>query len=236
MKTIVNIPSPKDLAQKEATRTLSIRVKEKTMLAFERYAQQYNVTASSLINNVLDAYIANQDSDIENDKAISRKVMTQYLEKLAGRIGKCNDKDLCITLANNTDYSNIDEISATEYAQQVESVKEGGNWDATLSVFMGDSLSTEFECWDEDKSYRFDDDPDLNIIAIPAQKYAIVANMILGYVVKNEHLYNGSRKQMIDLETINELINIINTTDDRTELAKKIGKTLANYESPQEIE
>ena len=239
-----DIPSPKDLAQKEATRPISLRIKEKTMLEFEKYAQMYNVTASSLINGLLDSYVDSQSKKNENDEEYrqssikaARKVMSQYLEKLAAKIGVANDEDLCYALANDVNYSNIESVNLKTYYYDVVETRDNASFDYgddIISVFMGDDLETEFMCiHQKDCVWISENTDEQHIVGVPASKYPIVGNMILGYTRKYDNLYPDQALK-IDLATMEKLIDAINNTEDRIELAKKISRVLATYERIQD--
>lgn len=223
-----NIPTPKDLAQKEVTRPISLRVKEKTMLEFEKYAQIYGVTASSLINGVLDSYVdiqnkknAGDDEYYQSSMKASRKVMSQYLEKLAAKVGAASDEDLCYTLAADTEHANIDEVSPFEYFLDVTENNSG-------LIEMHDALCTEFMANKEDKCSLSVED-DFHVVIMPAKKYPVVGSMILGYVKKFDNLY-PKKTIKIDVNTIEKLVHAINKIENSAELAKKIAKILASYE------
>lgn len=235
MSKNLNLPSPKELAKKEPTRPISLRIKEKTILAFEKLAQQHSVTANYLINNLLDAYVSTLETpdDPKKDRLISRKVMSQYLEKLAAKVAQATNEELIIALANNKDFSNVEDCEIDEYSWQINHPAEA---DATISTFMGDDLHVEFIPEDIKKAEYSEDGTDeftIRIVHIPLKKYPIVANMVLGYVVKNENLYEN-RTQKIDIKSIKKIINVVNANDDRTMLAKKVGRILAEYEGVQD--
>ena len=240
-----DMPTPKDLAKKETTRPISLRIKEKTMLEFEKYAQMYNTTASSLINELLGSYIDIQNKKNEDNteyhqlsKKAAHRVMSQYLEKLSARVGTANDEDLCYSLANDAEYSNIESINSNTYYCDVIKTRDDASFHyeddyAVISVFMGDDRMTEFMCVHQNECAWVSEDTDeLHIIGVPASKYPIVGNMILGYTKKYDNLYPG-QKLKIDSTTTEKMIIAINSTTDRTELAKKVGQVLASYEEIQ---
>lgn len=94
MNNIKQLPSPENLTKKVRTKVFSIRLKESTIAEFEKYAQMYDgATVNSLMSGVLDAYVAAQDIDTSNPD-INKKIMRQYLEKLAVRVAKMDEEDL----------------------------------------------------------------------------------------------------------------------------------------------
>ena len=228
-----SLPTPKELAKKEATRPISIRVKEKTMLTFEKLAQQYDTTASAMINNLLDAYVANIASvSAKIDQNASRKVMAQYLEKLASRINKFTDDELCLALAEDKEHANLDNLLPRDYLWAAKN--EPG--DDLISVFLNDAINTEFKCEDTEKASVDNVDDDSFIVFVPKKKYPVVGYIMSSYASKNDNLYSGGRKQMIDIKTIKEIVKLINSDLKREELAKKISGALASYESPADEE
>lgn len=235
MNNSFSYPSPKELAKKEVTRSISIRMKEKTMLAFEKLAQQYGCTASMMINNLLDSYVASlENSKPEHDIRSSRKVMAQYMEKLAAKVASSSDDDLFIALARDGSYSNADQFEFEEYLFALRNPKEV---DFSLMTEMWDDLNVVFISSDELKAKLREEKDDATIsryVEVPREKYPVVANMVLGYLVKNEHLYDNKRSQKIDIATLNAIIKVINEEKDRTKLAKAVGRLLAGFEGVQD--
>lgn len=235
MNNDFSYPSPKELAKKEATRSISIRMKEKTMLAFEKLAQQYGCTASMMINNLLDSYVASlEDTTPEHDIRSSRKVMAQYLEKLAAKVASASDDDLFITLAKDDTFSNADGYGFEEY---LRALKKPSQTDIFIMTEMFDDLQVKFVLSDCTKSTikeEFDGELFIHYVVVPKDKYPVVANMVLGYLIKNEHLYNNKRSQKIDMVTLNAIVKTINEENDRTKLAKTIGRLLAGFEGVQD--
>lgn len=224
-------PSPKELAKKEVTRSISIRMKEKTMLAFEKLAQQYGCTASMMINNLLDSYVASlNNTNPEHEIRSSRKVMAQYLEKLAAKVGASSDDDLFIALANDDTYSNADGYSFEDYLFALRNPEKA---DCNLMTEMWDDLQVKFALSEvANATIEKEEDADMVVhyVYVPKEKYPVVANMVMGYLKKNEHLYDNKRSQKIDMATLNAIVKAINEENDRTKLAKTIGRLLAGFE------
>lgn len=231
------MPSPKELAKKEATRPISIRVKERTMLTFEKLAKQYDTTASFMINNLLDSYVATLDTPSEKrDISNARKVMSQYLEKLAVKVGASSDEDLFVALARDKNgFANADEIEFEDYMYALRHPLD--ECDYTPTVDMWDDLNTSLLLDDKNSEARLEEDDYGDGIAktifVPRNKYPVVANMFLGYLIKNEHLYE-KRTQKIDEKTIEKIVETINSTDDRIKLAKGVGKLLSQFDGVQD--
>lgn len=230
-----SFPSPKELAKKEVTRSISIRMKEKTMLAFEKLAQQYGCTASMMINNLLDSYVASlENTELENDIRSSRKVMAQYLEKLAAKVATASDDDLFIALAKDCGYSNADQYELEDY---IFALRNPDQADLTIMTEMWDDLQVKFissDCKNSTIKEESERGVIIHYVEVPREKYPVVANMVLGYLVKNEHLYDNKRSQKIDMATLKTIVNVINEENDRTKLAKTIGRLLAEFEGVQD--
>lgn len=92
MNSGLNLPSPIELARKSSSRSISLRVNEKTYLSFEKYAKQYNITVSALINNLLDSYVDNLNLTSEQSKESTYMIMQDTLKevgrKAAGLLSK----------------------------------------------------------------------------------------------------------------------------------------------------
>lgn len=89
MNNIQDLPQPEELIKKSATRSISLRVNEDTISAFERYAKLYDTTTSALINNLLDAYAKRLDTTniSEMDRTqLAIKMMDSMLHKKAMKI------------------------------------------------------------------------------------------------------------------------------------------------------
>lgn len=246
------LPSPKKLAKKEDTRTVSLRVKEKTMTAFEKYAKQNDTTASALINGVLDSYIAYwQQKDLEQnseeyqkrDKNAAKKVMSQYLEKLASRMERLSDIDLCVSLyENNENYFWTTINDAEDFVDYMRKGKTS-EVDEVISVFSGDPLHREFACSDAGGKSDIENCTGQNgnspMIFIPAEKFPIAGYMILQYIKKNKSLYEGKRKQLFSDDTDRQIVNIVNEAKvdapkDRVIFAKKLSKVLSEFEGGED--
>ena len=243
------LPSPKKLAKKEDTRTVSLRVKEKTMTAFEKYAKQNDTTASALINGVLDSYIAywqqkdseqNSEEYQKRDRNAAKKVMSQYLEKLASRLGKFTDEELCATLFEESDDYIVkdDSENANAFAYRLKNKC----WDTYISLFTNDVLNREFNAIEDEEAFidnqeeLFDRGP---YIGIPSEKFPTVAYMLFNYVKKNKALYGERRTQLFSSETDEQIVDAINKTkvgspEGRVQLAKRIAKILSEFEGAQD--
>lgn len=245
-----HLPSPKDLARKEETRTISLRIKEKTITAFEKFAKQNDTTASSLINGVLDSYIVFWQQKESNespeqlrkkDDLAARQVMEQYLNKLASRMGKFTNSDLCCALFEEDD-EYVEKDGAENANEMAERIKDRDFNELGYAVYPNDSLGRVF-CVSPDDVCRKDpndDFPDCGpTIYIPAKKYPVAAYMILQYVKKSKVLYGENRKVMFSDEIDDQIVAIINnnncgTQEDRCMMARDIGKVLSNFEGAQD--
>ena len=260
------LPSPKNLAKKEETRTVSLRVKEKTMTAFEKYAKQNNTTASALINGVLDSYILYwQQKDInqnpqeyyKRDIEATKKVMAQYLEKLASRMNKFTDKELCYAIFENSDlfgFCNFDNDEVEKYGiikfeDFINEVINGKYFRGEFYVATHDSEEHEFACvhWDEnhksemdvyDDEYRATERCGVRIY-VPAEKFPILGYIIQQYKKKSDILYGKKRKQLFSRDTDQRIVNAINESKvdspaGRIKFAKKIAKILSDFEGVQD--
>ena len=260
------LPSPRNLAKKEETRTVSLRVKEKTMTAFEKYAKQNNTTASALINGVLDSYIFYwQQKDInqnpqeyyKRDIESTRKVMAQYLEKLASRMNKFTDKELCYAIFENNDLFGFDNFYNDEvgkygiikYEDFINEVINGRDFGGEFYVATHDSEDHEFTCvhWDEKHKSKMNiyDDEDGAAqgcgvrIYVPAEKFPILGYIIQQYKKKSDILYGKNRKQLFSKDTDRQIVDVINECKvdspmSRIKFAKRIAKILSDFEGVQD--
>ena len=103
MNRMGKLPSPRELARKSSTKSISLRVNENTLLAFEKYAKLYDTTTSALINNLLDAYVEQLGmSDTDAQLAASR-IMRSKLFNKAMTIKNKSYEEASLMLAGITD-------------------------------------------------------------------------------------------------------------------------------------
>lgn len=242
-----SIPSPMDLAKKEDTRTISLRIKEKTITAFEKYAKQNKTTTSSLINGVLDSYIAFwREKDIEQNVKkfyqseidAAKEVLAQYLDKQAVRVKQLSDEDLCkIIIANSHSSYNDD---AKKLNDCINGILNGNpehyfsidlDYDHEITCASKGSICKTVE--HEAIEYLRDEYTE---IKVPAEKFPIVAHMAQQFRKKKISLINEARMfEVYTEEATNRIVEVINssnvdTSESRVALAKSLAKLFSELE------
>lgn len=223
----ISLPSPMELAKKESTRPISIRVKESTMLTFEKLAQQYSTTASAIINNLLDSYAMGvQMANTRIDKIASKKVMAQYLEKMTSRIKNLNDRDLCLNLAKNG-RTNLEGLSPGYYYEAVTK----GHEDDLGPITLGD-WDVVFMCsGNKESTVEYYDSESLKV-NIPAKMFPIVGYIIGCYADKSDALYGDNRRFLVSKTFFEQIADAINNKEySRENFAKRLCNILIEYES-----
>ncbi len=250
---IDTLPSPAEMARtiNEKTLPVSLRINEKTQAFFDSQATIYGVSGNVMMSLLLDRYVDYQDNVAAKSEELNFAILRKHLERCAKIVKKTDNPTLLQNLFNEGDSlaamnANPEDIESIlqDYAVACDGNPEHRSLD--LRVWTVDAefhcieddhnrpayLSTDYA--DEMQGYYYD-------LYIGPQKWPIVVYLAKAYEFKVQQLFPGAdelqtyRRATLGKQFYKELIGVINFTDDRAELARKIASAYLAAQGIEEI-
>lgn len=253
------MPSPFELANKNksTTVTMSLRIKQTTKDFFEQQAKiiadseasegdkekSSKTSASSLMNNLLDSYAESYTQQAA--EAPITTVLKPYLENMAKKILKMDDESLIFrafrdgheaiqTIWSSQGYNNITKM-LNDFTALVEEYKDYSPYNGPLyPIVQSKTRDMEIGAVENDKKSYFLEDGDDEyyryIVNVPAKKWPTVIAVVDAYVRKMQELtHENDEIFSFSAEKFKELVGLVDSTDDKEELIKKLVKFFVNY-------
>lgn len=220
--------TPQQLAKrtKEAARTVSLRIKEKTWLGFEQLAKDNNTTANALISELADYYIESlNDKNLDlSEEAVQFNRYKSFLEKEVRKISRWSIDDSVVNI--NPIYAHFgNENSKLHYsylfnlkkAYQKMCILEDGQEYINPEFDFGTCLErriTVQPTLEKKASYKVHAfDPAFsvqNILSIPLEKSPDVISLLLSI---SDYIGHNMLYTEFDDEAIDKITEIINNHD-----------------------
>lgn len=215
MNTLPNLPSPKDLAKKNSTRMISLRVKEDTFLAFEKYAKQYEITTSALINNLLDAYVESLTLTSEQSFKATFTIMSDNLIKAANRIKEGDEETLADGLYRKTKEYTDGAMPASELLKTIKEIEAGKETDLepSLPIFNDGMENSDYlliSCGNDiAQIFQYKDSGSIDMF-IPAKNWLAVATILETYREQFERLKQENMELQLTKKALEKIVQVIN--------------------------
>lgn len=168
------MPSPADLAKKDETVNISLRIKQSAVDIFNMLAEKQGSKPGTMMISLIEAYADSyKQKDAEN---VSVDIMKTYLNRMADKFGKMEDDSLTLRLFKNGWPGNLD-----KGRMGLESVEE---FEAGYDRYV---KTHEDEDGDDNKS----DEPDDGFLKFPSL-YESVKGYSPEYIMGNFDYYQAS--------------------------------------------
>lgn len=245
------LPSPATVARilNEKTIPVSLRVNEKTQAFFDSQAATYNVSGNVMMSLLLDRYVDYQENVASRSEDLNLAILRKHLERCVKIVKKADNFTLLRTVLDEGDGSAAmsitpDEVNAVlqDYVAACDGSPDRKDldlhvWtvDADFHCIEGDPNHSAFidsGYAEETHCYFYD-------LFISPRKWPVVIYLAKAYEYKIQQLFPGDNEQQtyaratMGKQFYRDLIDIINSTDDRAELAQKVASA---YLAAQGIE
>lgn len=229
----INLPTPQELAKKarDITVPLSLRVKENTLAVLDGLAEASGIKTGSLINSLLDTYAENYRNGYAQTLPIRN-----YLEKTALKFANLGNESLIIKVANNRRWEEGAGVLCETWDGDFD-VKdalyeyEKGAEDGSLYYAINSGLSYDIVCSHKSKKVDLKNHRDVGAIGemcVPKEKWPLVVAMVDAYINRLEKM-GQLPNTLFDYGSIEKMVEIINATNDRREIALELAKLFADY-------
>lgn len=103
------MPSPADLAKKDTTVNISLRVKQSAVDIFNMLAEKEGTKPGTMMITLIEAYANNYRAQIQNEanNSLSTDIMKTYINKMAAKIAKMDKGSLLNGLSKKSIWENI---------------------------------------------------------------------------------------------------------------------------------
>jgi len=252
-KNSVKMPTVESLMErsKPMTVTMSLRVKETTKDFFEQQAKRLSlgkdegdkaVTASTLVNALLDSYVENYGAIAQEEQSNSER-MRNRLRKTAGIVTRMDDETLLRRVLRHSDSGDLrDNLMDIDDAYWVWNNEEGPYVDfakmkrgeavddpGMLRYLFdnADMLTCDADDAGEKGARCMEDDLWQKIVLTP-EKWIVVVTMTDSFV-RNLHRLCPECEASLSPSMIQKLTELAAETDDRAELATKLAEFYGDY-------
>lgn len=223
MNSGLNLPAPKELARKSSTRSVSLRVNENTYLSFEKYAVQYNITVSALINNLLDSYVENLNLTSEQSKESTYEIMKDALKASRVAVNALSKERLAEYFYGIMCRYNRDTPTPQETLQMLDDMNsniETGTYSSIEFNQRGDSSYITIFCDNCERANISDEEDKGRHVSIPHKIWLPVAFILAKYLRKLDELCVTSddfigMETEITTKTIKEIVENVNLYIDK---------------------
>ncbi len=245
------LPNPADAARiiNEKTLPVSLRINEKTQAFFDSEAAIYGISGNVMMSLLLDRYVDYQDNVAAKSEELNLVILRKHLERCTKIVKKADDITLLRNVLNEGDglaamNATPDEI--TDILRDYNLALAGNPQHHNLDLRVW-TVDAEFHCIENDPDHPAYLDTDFANtmqthyydLYINPRKWPIVIYLAKAYESKIRQLFPGENETKTN-NRINlgrqfycELIEIINSANDRAELAQKIA---AAYLAAQGVE
>ena len=240
---------PEALAKKtkETSRTVSLRVLERTYLGFEQIAEKYNTTANALIAKLADTYIENLSGDLSlGEKDINdskKKNLVAYLNKL--RINVMNiDDDVILDRDSKTyeygwgwedDIWKLSSLERVRYCLEKWddlALQEHSNYfefiDDCSRVYIVPTIKTEAKYYPGGP--LIESGIEGGRLIIPYKKWPVVQHILKAFETKRNALKLDFE---LDDVAMYSIATIVDTKDERDDIIRELVKLLISYTEAQ---
>lgn len=228
MKNILINPNELAKRTKESSRTVSLRIKEKTWLGFEQLAKDNRTTANALISELADFYIESLNSNLDlSDNAVNSNKFKTALEKEVRRMCRLAIDDIIRddglfsvayweTTGEKTMFLFMKEHMPTTIDGQFEmSGYLGSGETAIYPTKTNKKASYSPGAWDPRASFK-------NLLVIPFEKAPDVIHLLKFVETNAEN--NDIKIKFDDIDFMDKLADIVTNHDYEYEEKQKDGQ------------
>lgn len=234
------LPTPAESARiiNEKTIPVSLRINEKTQAFFDEQSSTYGVSGNVMMSLLLDRYVEYQDNVASKGDTLNLAILSKHLERCAKMVKKLDNVTILRHILNEGD--SLAAMSAT--SEDIESILQdyviacngdSDSQDLDLHIWTVDA---DFHCIEDgankpailDAEYARDTNTFFYDLYIPPEKWPVVVYIAKSYEFKMQQLFPGdnefkiNQRAMMGKQFYQELINIINSTEERADLAQKL--------------